>query len=85
MLRHSAEEIYQFGREDLAAIAVFLNEGGSFLFGEKLTSYDACLYVFLAAIYNEPTATQLKIAVQSHPSIGDYNERIKKILTPQRH
>ena len=80
MLRHSADEIYQFGREDLAAIAQLLNEGKIFLLGQRPTSYDASLYAFLAVICSEPTATPLKVAAMSHNSIGDYIARVKKLL-----
>ncbi|MCX6125772.1 MAG: glutathione S-transferase family protein [Proteobacteria bacterium] len=80
MLRHHADEIYQFGREDLAAIAQLLNEGTPFLFGSRPTSYDASVYAFLATICSEPTATPLKVAAMSHPVIGEYIERIKNLL-----
>lgn len=80
MLRHNPNEIYQFGSEDLAAIAQLLNVSGPFLFGKRPTSYDASLFAFLAVICSEPAATPLKAAAKSHTAISDYNESMKTLL-----
>lgn len=48
--RHSREEIYQRGLEDLNAIAQMFGEK-RFLFGEQPTSFDATAFAFLAGLF----------------------------------
>lgn len=72
MLRHSPEEIYQFGREDIGAIIRLLEKSEACLLGKRPSSYDAVVYAFLLVISREPAYTPLKAETTSSAAISRY-------------
>jgi glutathione S-transferase len=83
MGRHRPEEIYAMGREDLRAVAVYLEER-SFFMGERLTSIDAVAFGFLANILLVPVETELKRAAQDFPSLVAWVEAMEAGLSVER-
>jgi glutathione S-transferase len=79
--RHSREEIYLLGKQDLTAIADLLYSQ-PFLFGNKPTSYDACVYAFLASILMSPVSSPLKSYASLRPELAAYCDRMKQAAYP---
>jgi glutathione S-transferase len=77
--RHSRDEIYALGKEDLIAIANLVY-AQPFLFGNKPTSVDACIYAFLSSILYTPINSPLKTWANQMPELNAYCERMKKVL-----
>lgn len=77
--RHSKDEIYQLGKEDLQAIATGLGDR-PFFFGEKPTQIDASLYGFLANILDVPLETPLKAVAKFLPHLDTYCRRMQQHL-----
>jgi glutathione S-transferase len=77
--RHSRNEIYALGKKDLAAVANLVYSQ-TFLFGNKPTSIDACIYAFLSSILYAPNHSPLKVYATQLPELGAYCERMKKFL-----
>ena len=76
--RHTRDEIYLLGKKDLEAISEILSTK-SFLFGDQPTSYDACIYAFLANIIEAPIDSPLKLYLGQQTMLVAYVERMKKI------
>jgi glutathione S-transferase len=74
--RHSHDEIYEFGRRDLDAIATFLGER-PFFAGDQLTTIDAVAYGFLANILYVPVETELKRACEDYPNLVGWCETME--------
>lgn len=75
--RHSREQIFERGYEDLDAIAGLLSDK-PFLLGKQPTSYDATVYSFLAVLLWTPIDSPLQqYAQQTHPQFEDYCQRMK--------
>jgi glutathione S-transferase len=83
--RHSRDEIYAFGKEDIDAVATMLGQN-AFLLGDKLTTVDVSAYSFFASILRVPGPEPLKAAVRANPSIEPYvarvAERVKAAMAP---
>jgi glutathione S-transferase len=79
--RHSREEIYMLGKQDLTSIADLLYSQ-PFLFGNKPTSFDACAYAFLASILMSPVNSPLKAYASLRPELAAYCDRMKQIAYP---
>lgn len=77
--RHSKNEIYLLGEEDLHAISIALGSK-PFFFGEKPTSIDASLYGFLANILEVPLETPLKTYAKSSPNLSAYCKRMQQLF-----
>ena len=77
--RHSAAEVYAFGREDLHAVSAFLADKPFFM-GEQLTTIDAVAYGFLANILFVPVETELKRAAAEFPNLVAWCESIESGL-----
>ena len=75
--RHSRDEIYQLGKDDLKAIAVSLGEQ-KFFMGDQPTSIDASLYGLLANILFVPVESPLKKAAETWPNLRSYCERMRE-------
>jgi glutathione S-transferase len=73
--RHSREEIYAFGKEDIDAIATLLGKN-DFLLGDKLTTVDVSAYSFLAGFLRVPGPDPLRAAVKANPNLEPYVERV---------
>lgn len=77
MFRHSRDEIYRFGEEDLKALADFLGEKKYFM-GSEPTELDASAYGFLANLYWTPCRSPLLDAAHELPSLLKYCERMRE-------
>jgi glutathione S-transferase len=66
--RHTREEIYAFGREDLRAVADYLGDKPFFL-GDRLTTLDAVAFGFLANVLLVPVESELKRVAQDFPNL----------------
>jgi len=73
--RHTREEIYSLGKQDITAFAALLNVK-PFVHGDKPTSIDACAYAFLACILLTPVDSPLKTFAKSIPELSAYCERM---------
>jgi glutathione S-transferase len=73
--RHSREEIYAFGKQDIDAVATLLGKS-DFLLGDKLTTVDVSAYSFFANMLKVPGPAPLKEAVKAHPNLEAYVDRI---------
>lgn len=74
--RHSADEIWNFGKKDLAVVSTILGQK-KYLLGDQPCVSDATLYGFLEAILGFPVNTPLKNEVQSRTNLIDYHARMK--------
>jgi glutathione S-transferase len=79
--RHSSEEIYRLGLEDVNAAATILGSR-NFLFGEKPTTYDVILYTFLASILIPPVNSPVKTAISQKPELVAFCTRMHKLAFP---
>jgi glutathione S-transferase len=79
--RHTPEEVYQFGIEDINACGQILGSK-TFLFGEKPSSYDVILYAFLEEIIIPPINSPLQSAVNHRPELVAFCTRIRKLAFP---
>lgn len=77
MGRHSVDEIYQMGINDLKALSTFIGEK-NFCFGDEPTSIDACVYGFLANIIEVPIASPLQEYAKSQSNLVAYCGRMKQ-------
>lgn len=77
MGRHTAQEVYQLGLEDLRALSVQL-EKGPYFFGAEPCSIDACVFSFLSSIWYPPIASPLKEAMQQMPHLVAYCDGMKQ-------
>jgi glutathione S-transferase len=75
--RHSVEEVYQLGIEDLHALSIVL-EQHSFCMGDEPTSIDACVYAFLANILQPPLPSPLQDYAKAQKHFLTYCERMKE-------
>lgn len=66
--RHDRAEIYAMGRDDLEALATFLNDG-PFFFRDRPTTLDAVAYGFLANLLLVPVETELKQIGLEYPNL----------------
>jgi len=77
VLRHSRDEIYQLGKEDLRAVSEILGSN-AFMLGNEPTSIDASAYAFIANILEVPINSPLKDYVRSRSNLIDYCARMKE-------
>lgn len=75
--RHSKEEIYQLGVDDLKALALQLGEQPYFM-GDRPSSIDACAYAFLAGLLYAPVISPLADFAKSQNNIVNYCARMKE-------
>lgn len=78
--RHRPREIYDMGREDLRALADYLDDKPFFL-GDRLTSIDAVAFGFLANILLVPIESELKRAALDYPNLVAWVESMEAGLT----
>ena len=78
--RHSPTEIYDMGREDLRALADYLDDKPFFL-GDRLTSIDAVAFGFLANIMLVPVENELKRMALDYPNLLAWVESMEAGLT----
>ncbi|STX29398.1 Outer mitochondrial membrane transport complex protein [Legionella beliardensis] len=73
--RHSKEEVYAQGVQDIAAVAAWLGNK-TYCLGKELNAIDATVYAFMRTIQLSPLENPLKDALQAHPNLIDYCDRI---------
>jgi len=76
MGRHTREEIYSIGKQDIYAIATLLGNNRYF-FGDKPTSIDATIHAFLSVIIYTPIDNPLREAVCNNQRLMEYVARMK--------
>lgn len=74
--RHTEEEIYAKGQQDIDVLAVILGEN-NYILGHQASSYDAIVYGFLANVLYPPFQTSLSSTLKKHANLIAYCERIK--------
>lgn len=74
--RHSAEEIFEFGMQDIDALSDCLGDKNYFL-GDKPTSLDTSAFGFLINTLGCPIESPLKEHGLSKDNLRNYVERIK--------
>jgi glutathione S-transferase len=77
--RHSPEDIYAFGIQDLTALADLLTPNGFFL-GDKPASIDAIIYAFIANTAYTPLTSPLKVFIEQRPEFAAYYNRMQNYL-----
>jgi glutathione S-transferase len=78
--RHSPEEIYTLGKNDLGALSQCLGDKLYFM-GTNVTSIDACAYAFLMNILHTPLESPLKIYTKTCTNLVAYCNRIQEKLS----
>ncbi len=81
MGRHSREEVYELGRQDLSALAAHLGSM-PYLFGDRPTSFDAVAYGFLVNLLVPPIESPLKEHASASPHLASYCTRIRERYYP---
>jgi glutathione S-transferase len=76
MGRHSESEIYEIGKKDVTAIAVFLGNKAYFM-GDRPSSIDATVFGFIANLVVAPVESALKEHALTYPPLLAYCERMK--------
>lgn len=75
--RHTPEEIYKMGINDISAVATILGEN-RFMLGNDVTSIDATVYAFIANIVWTPIESPIKEHAKSLVNLMDYCDRMKE-------
>ncbi|MEP0707735.1 glutathione S-transferase family protein [Parvibaculum sp.] len=81
--RHAAEEIYGFGKQDLAAMAAMLGDK-PFFFGDKPTLADVSVFATLVNITGPEMESPLKDAALGHDNLLRHTERMGEIYASTR-
>ncbi len=81
--RHSYEEIIDFARSDLKAIADVLGDG-PFLFGDEPKSADAAVGTQILAIATDPFESPLTDAIHAQKPLVPYAKRVLNQFFPDR-
>ncbi len=77
MGRHTQQEIYDFGKRDITAIATMLGES-SFIFGEQPHTIDAIVHATIVNILSTPINCPLKEHAQTFMNLQQYCQRLNK-------
>ena len=75
--RHRPEEIFQLGRQDVDALATFLNDKTYFM-GDHPTTLDACAFGLLVNITDCPIESPLKEYCLSQNNLTGYVQRMMR-------
>lgn len=84
LTRRPSEEVYDLGRQDIAAVAGILAEK-PFLLGAYVSSFDAVVYGFLANALYAPLDGRLKTAISEHDKLVAYLDRLRKMTRMPEH
>lgn len=80
--RHSNEEIYKIGSDDIRAISHFLGNK-EFMMGDKPTVIDCCLFGFIIQITNVPIKFPMREVIHNEcKNILSFVERMKSSYWP---
>jgi glutathione S-transferase len=80
--RHSAEEIYALGAQDMRDLAALLGDK-PFMMGDKPTSLDATAFSFLINIMDTPFLSPMQDETQKHGNLRAYVDRCKALWYPE--
>lgn len=80
MGRHSFEDVYLLGVHGIKAVADFLGDK-KFLFGDKVSSYDATAYGFLYNIISCDLNPKLQSEIKQHSNILAYCDRVAELIS----
>ena len=81
--RHTVEELYALGAQDLAAMAAMLGDK-PFFFGDKPTLADVSAYATLVNIVGPDLDSPLKEAALRHPNLIRHTERMGELYAARR-
>jgi glutathione S-transferase len=81
--RHAVEEIYAFGKQDLAAVAAMLGDK-PFFFGDKPTLADVSVFATFINITGPEMESPLKEAALGHENLLRHAERMGEIYASTR-
>ncbi len=76
--RHSLEEIYKIGSDDIAALSELMGTD-PFMLGDKPHTIDATVYAFLITILQGAFESPLQDTLRKHENLLRYCERMKKL------
>jgi len=82
MGRHAYEEVIDFARSDLKAIADVLGDG-PFLFGDEPKSADAAIATQVLGIVNDPFESPLTDVIHAQKPLVPYAKRVLKQFFPE--
>lgn len=74
--RHTQDEIYELGNQDIQAIAAFLGDKAFFL-GDQPSELDAVAYAFIANVLIPPMDSPLRATAQSLENLQAYCQRMQ--------
>jgi glutathione S-transferase len=80
--RHSREEIYKFGSEDLQALSDLLGADSYFFAASRPTLLDLSAHAFVAEIIAPPIESPLKQACLGFANLTDHFHRLQSRLYP---
>jgi glutathione S-transferase len=81
--RHSRDEVYELGCEDIAVLSHFLGQDNHYMLGNVPHRLDATVYAFLISILCTPFDNPLKQCLLEHNNLVDYCMRMKKQYYPE--
>ena len=76
--RHTPNEIYELGREDLQAVSDILDDN-DFIQGERPSSFDCSVHAFIAGAIQCSFDTPLKTSGRALPNLVAYNDRMNAL------
>lgn len=79
---HARETIYQFGIDDISALADWLG-ARSFGFGDELSVVDLCLASFIGTIVRQPWVDPLTVTTSKHGNLVAHFERVLSLTFPE--
>ncbi|KAK6178361.1 hypothetical protein SNE40_013157 [Patella caerulea] len=80
--RHSSNDIWHIGKEDIGALSNYLGERMFFL-GDKPHEVDCALFGMLAQIiYHMPGSPHEKLIKEKHYNLSSYCDRMKDLYWP---
>ena len=82
MGRHTAEEVYQIGIADLAAVADFLGDKPFFM-GETPTTADAAVYAYTTTLLEIPLETPVRAYGLGRDNLVRYCQRMRERFYPE--
>ncbi|MEM9103870.1 MAG: glutathione S-transferase family protein, partial [Pseudomonadota bacterium] len=75
MGRHKTEEVMSLGKNAIHHLSVFLEEK-PYLLGDKVSSWDASIYGFVASLLHSPLSVELKKHTQEYLNLIEYDKRL---------